>query len=74
MLMLTCSAVLAGLPACKVLLIISSIAFASALALYVLGVVALRRRFLARRRGDPYAQPFGDVPRKPLRSFNGPHA
>lgn len=66
-----CGALIAALPACKVLVIVSSIAFAGALGAYALGVVALRRARLRRLAGDPYRYPFGDPtpPHQMMRSY-----
>lgn len=66
-----------AMPACKVLVIINALLFAGALALYALAVVAHRRARVRRLAGDPYASPFGDIPRAPrdhLRSFMGPRS
>ncbi len=57
-----CGALIASLPACKVLVIASSISFAGAIGLYVIAVCALRRARMRRLAGDPYRYPFGDDP------------
>lgn len=68
----TCGALIATLPACKVLVIASSLTFAGAIGLYVLAVCALRRARMRRLAGDPYRYPFGDPtppPHQMMRSY-----
>lgn len=63
--MTACATLVASLPACKVLVIASSITFAGAIGCYVAAAIALRRARLRRLAGDPFGYPFGDQPTPP---------
>lgn len=64
MLMLTsCLAAVAAIPPVKALVILNAVVFGGALAAIVGTICIMRARRLRAHRRDPYAAPFGDVPR-----------